>query len=231
MARADWEAIGLTGNPFINVVPGEHLEWVELPPGLDAALAVRPSAVELVGVHKGAGKSTALKAVIVATPGSRYHHAQQPLSFETLAGVTLFALDEANLWPARAVTELGKHARASGMSLLFGTHHSLAFLIPGLTSLHLDRLPTWAWLERRVVAATLPAAAPFDFVALGRTISLHFQHVKYGVLRVLYELAEELARGERYTPALLDACVERAIADDTVRALLPSGRWIPAARP
>lgn len=217
MAKADWAAIGLTGNPFINVTPGEHLEWVELPPGLEAALAQRPAIIELVGAQKGSGKSTALHAVAAQTAGARLHYAAQPLPLVDLKDVTLFALDEANLWPARALTALGKHARATGMSLLFGTHHSLSFPVPNLHSLHLDRLPTFGWLERRVRSATLSEATPFDFVGLAQELSPRFGHVKYAVLRVLYELAEDLARGEPFSPALVDRSIARATTDDTVR--------------
>lgn len=47
--KPDWSSLGLTGNPFENVAPGEELSWVDVAPEVADALRTRPFCVELVG--------------------------------------------------------------------------------------------------------------------------------------------------------------------------------------
>lgn len=98
-----------------------------------------------------------------------------------------------------------------GGSLLLGSHRSHAAELEGLETLD--------WVARRVASAALPRQTPFDFGAIARRLAPDLTRVNYAVQRVLYELAENLARGGSMPHALGDA-IERARRDVSVAVLL-----------
>ncbi len=222
VASPRWELLGLTHNPFENQRSGERPDWVSVPAAVEAAVAQRPFAVEVIG-EKGAGKSSILRA-LAARLGGQYCYLDGLRRLEALVPEpsSVWCLDEANNAPKGWVKEVGKAAQRAQASLLFGTHWSLKPQVPWLRTLHLAEHAAPDWVERRVASAQVAGRQAFDFAALGRELGQRVK-VTYAVQRVLYELAENLARGFALPDALDDA-IERASADPTV------GPWLGPVR-
>ncbi len=211
----DWNALGLTGNPFENITPGEHLDWVDVPTEIAAAISTRPFRVELIG-EKGAGKSTLLRWYAATHADAQYHYVTGPKSAPQLRDdARVICLDESN----NAAPATLKRVVASGRSLFIGTHVSLAPHIVGLKTFELAKHPSLSWLHRRVAAASLPGGPRVDLAGLASELAPRASHVNYALQRVLYELAENLARGVELHAAVDDA-FRRARQDDTVAPLL-----------
>lgn len=222
MGPPDWSRLGLSGNPFVNVLPGTHLEWVEVPPALEEALAARPFRVELVG-DKGAGKSTLLRGWAAQHAGARYHYVAPgaALEVEVVPAAGALALDEANNARPRALAAVGRAAAARGVSLLVASHFTVAQALGGgFRTFALADVAGLDWVRRRVEAATLPGARPFDFPAVARALFPRVSRVAYALQRVLYELAEDLARGAEYGDALVERALDLAAKDETVAPAL-----------
>ncbi|MEW6432362.1 MAG: hypothetical protein AB1730_12715 [Myxococcota bacterium] len=217
--EADWAALGLTGNPFENVLPGEHLDWVDVPAPVRAALAHRPFVVELVG-EKGAGKTTTLRWYAGHHADARYAYCAgadlPPLPWE---GAQVLCLDEANNLSRDALEAVAREARTRGVSLLVSTHWTLAEALGRVQSFALGRFTALSWVDKRVAAASLTGRARFDFDAVAHALFPRVSRVNYALLRVLYELAENLARGIEAHDALDDA-LARAREDETVAPFL-----------
>jgi len=206
----DWGRLGLTGNPFENVAPGERLEWVCVPDGVRRALAARPFRVELVG-PKGAGKSTVLRALLAELPRAqlRYLAPGDRLALPD-PGVETFAVDEADRASPGELRLLGRDADRRGLSLLFGTHRPLAAdLGLALSSFALAEAPALEWVGKRVAARRIGDTPRFEEVAARLWPKLG---TNYGVLRALYELAEELARGAPLDDEAISAALGKARA-------------------
>ncbi len=222
MAAPDWSRLGLSGNPFVNVLPGTHLEWVEVPVALAEALAARPFRVELVG-DKGAGKTTLLRAWAAQHADARFH-AVAPgaaLPAEVVPASGALVLDEANNATRRALAAVGRAAAARGVSLLVSSHFTVAKALGGgFRTLVLADVLGLEWVQRRVDAAALPGARPFDFPAVARALFPRVSRVAYALQRVLYELAEDLARGAAYGDPLVARALELAAKDETVAPAL-----------
>lgn len=197
----DWNRLGLTGNPFENIAPGTRLEWVTLSREVSAALATRPFRVELVG-DKGAGKSTTLRWYAATHPGTRYLYAPRDPLDGSLEGVEVLCLDEANAAAPAALQRLA--VRVRDLSVLVSTHQALE-AFGAVRSFALSAVPAFGWVARRSASASLAGAAAFDFAALVPRIVAQVGPTNYAVQRVLYELAENLARGLGVEPALRDA--------------------------
>ncbi len=212
--KPDWSSLGLTGNPFENVAPGEALSWVDVAPEVAEALRTRPFCVELVG-EKGAGKTTTLRWYAAQHEDARYGYVSGAELPREAAAV--WCLDEVNNAPPSAVRELVAQAQRRGMSLLLSSH--VAHLEPGLRQIELSRCHALGWVHRRVAAAALPGATAFDFPAVAASVFPSRTVVNYALLRVLYELAENLARGAA-VPEALDDAIRRAREDETVAPLL-----------
>ncbi len=214
----DWRRLGLAGNPVVNILPGTHLDWVDVPALLAAALAApeRPRAVELIAA-KGAGKSTLLRAqahalaaqgipaaYVYLPPGAAYDGAWPEGAREVL-------LDEADRAPARALLRLGRAGRQVGGLLVLGTHVSRRALLEraGLpcTSFRVEALGATGWVERRLAAARVGPGTP-DLGPWLPALREGCRHLNYALQRALYELFEDLARGA----ALDAAAVARALA-------------------
>lgn len=223
-----WDSLGLRGNPFENVGPGERPDWVSVPAAVAEATARRPFTVELVG-EKGAGKSTLLRALAARMQGD-YRYVDQARPREAVAPIAggLWCLDEANNAAPGWLGEVAQAARRVGASLLVGTHWSLAAQVPWIRSLALAAHPPGDWVQRRVASVALPAAAPFDFAAIAASLAESVR-VTYAVQRVLYELAENLAWGGAL-PAALDDAIARARQDPTVAPWLPAASGSSPAR-
>lgn len=217
MARVDWASLGLTGNPFENVQPGEHLEWVSVPPALAAALERPRFRVELVG-EKGAGKTTTLRWYAATHAGARFHYVDAPKLDVSLDGVRVLCLDEANVASPAELARVGRLTRERGVSLLVSTHWSLAKHLGEMETFVLDtvELQGLEWVARRVASRALPGGALVDFSALAAVVAPRVGFVNYGVQRVLYEYAETLARGSSHEAALADA-FRRVAEDDSIR--------------
>ncbi len=187
--------------------PGEHLDWVELHSSLEAALATPNCRLQLVG-GKGAGKSTTLKALAARWSAPYFYLPPGARSLPALPPEGDLLLDEVDRLPLSLLTGLEtRRART-----VLGVHRALA--LPSFTAVALEPLVSFGWLERRIASVTLPGAASFDFVKLAKEISPRFRDVKYAVLRVLYEVAEDLARGEglNLQRAELLACADETVA-------------------
>lgn len=218
-SEADWTSLGLKGNPFENVMPGEQLDWVDVPPAIRAALEHRPFLVELVG-EKGAGKTTTLRWYAGHHADARYVYcpgAELPeLPWHDAA---VLCLDEANNLNRDALQSVAREAQVRGTSLLVSTHWTLADVLAGVTSFPLAQHTALSWVDRRVAAASLAGHAHFDFHTVAHALFPRVSRVNYALLRVLYELAENLARGLEAHDALDDA-LARAREDDTVAPYL-----------
>lgn len=129
----------------------------------------------------------------------------------------VWCLDEVNNAPAVAARELVARAQQRGTSLLLSSH--VAHVVPGLRQIELSRCHALGWVHRRVAAAALPGAAVFDSPAVAASVFPSRTVANYALLRVLYELAENLARGAAM-PAALDDAIRRARDDETVAPLL-----------
>lgn len=218
-SEADWTSLGLKGNPFENVLPGEHLDWVDVAPAIRAALEHRPFAVELVG-EKGAGKTTTLRWYAGHHPDARYVYcagAELPtLPWEDAA---VLCLDEANNLNREALETVVRDARRRGVSLLVSTHWPLADVLGDVKTFPLAQHAALSWVEKRVAAASIAGHSHFDFHAVAHALFPRVSRVNYALLRVLYELAENLARGLEAHDALDDA-LARAREDETVAPFL-----------
>lgn len=215
----NWSSLGLSGNPFENVVPGEHLDWVDVARPIREALEARPFLLELVG-EKGAGKTTTLRWYADRHPDARYAYvAGRAIDDVDWEGAKALCLDEANNASKDSLRAVLRRARERGVSLLVSTHHSLADVLDGVKTFELAKHPALSWVDRRVAAVALVGHAHFDFDAVARALFPRTSCVNYALLRVLYELAENLARGVEAHDALEDA-LTRARADETVGPLL-----------
>lgn len=205
MVPADWRALGLTGNPFENVSPGERLEWVSLSPAIEAALAKPSFRVELVG-EKGAGKSTTLKWFAATHAGARFVYVEPGTKLDLpLEGVKVLCLDEANNAAPSALARVGRLTWERGVSLLVSTHWSLAKHLGDVETISLESQRWLEWVRRRVASASLEGGALVDFSALAAEVAPRVGFVNYAVQRVLYEYAENRARGLGHDAALEDA--------------------------
>jgi hypothetical protein len=211
----DWRRLGLTGNPFVNVAPGTHLDWVAWPQELERAIAQRPFRFELIG-DKGAGKSTLLRAVAarLEADGLTVRHLHlapgDRLEVPVLESGEVMLLDEADRATSASLRALETSCREVGASLGLGTHEPRAEgLFDRFVSLRLDPSPSLEWVRRRVEAHRAGTGGP-DFMALAGELAPRVGGVNYRVLRTLYELAEDLARGETLTTALIDRAISRA---------------------
>lgn len=196
-AEIDWSRLGLSANPFENVLPGQRLEWVDWPPGLAEGLNLLPFAIQLVGQHKGAGKSTLLRACqaelsvrgrtthfVYVAPGARW---REPLP----SGTEVLLVDEANRLSRQGWRRVARH-RSAGGSILLGTHQPAP--LQGLVPFELGRLALRGWIDRRCAAhgwRELPA----ELAALLPAIERAAQGVNYRIQRILYELLEDRVRG------------------------------------
>lgn len=210
MTPPDWARLGLLGNPFENVLPGTHLDWVEFPPALDEALARRPFRIELVG-PKGAGKSTLLRAsesrLLAAglSVAYRYLPPGESNAGAWPEGAQVLLLDEADRASRGSLRRL---LRGEAGSVLLGTHRPVLER-PSL-SLALPVEHGLGWVARRVAALTMPGRSPPDFAPWLPEIARACNGVNYAVLRALYELAEELARGAPLDAATVASALARA---------------------
>jgi hypothetical protein len=212
MTKADWSRLGLLGNPFENVLPGERLEWVAWPDGLEAALSKPPFAILLLGAERGAGKSTLLRACearlrgqgltcsfVYVPPDRRWSQGHPVESADVLLVDEADRMRPWHRWKVR-------RWRARGGSVLLGSHTPWA--LPGLTTFDLAAHPRRGWVEKRLAAhgmAALPSwletwLPDFERAAGG---------VSYRLQRILYELFEALARGA----ACDEETAARAISD------------------
>ncbi|MCC6334419.1 MAG: hypothetical protein IT380_10585 [Myxococcales bacterium] len=214
----NWSGLGLKGNPFENVLPGERLDWVDVARPIREALEARPFRVELVG-DKGAGKTTTLRWYAATHADVLYQYVEGAHVEVEWDGARVLCLDEANKASPSSLRRLLSGAEARGVSLLFSSHQSLSDAVPGVKSFELARHHALSWVNRRVAAAALLGHAHFDFDAVARALFPRVSHVNYALLRVLYELAENLARGVEAHAALEDA-LRRAREDATVGHLL-----------
>lgn len=126
-AEIDWRRLGLSANPFENVLPGEGLEWVDWPPGLAARLGASRFAIQLVGPHKGAGKSTVLRAcqARLDETGRRTHFVYVPPTARWRAPLPddteVLLVDEANRLSWMGWRRV-RRFRKRGGALLLATH-------------------------------------------------------------------------------------------------------------
>jgi hypothetical protein len=207
----DWGRLGLTGNPFENVLPGERLEWVDWPPGLAARLDTRPFAIQLLGPHKGAGKSTVLRAsqahleqagcrthFVYVAPGATW---RAPIP----AGTQALLVDEAN-----RLSWLGwrrvRGFRRRGGALLLATH--VPAPLPGLETFALEPLALRGWIHKRCADHGWTALPP-ELERLLPEVERAAKGVNYRIQRLLYELLEDRVRGEAFDAAALARAVER----------------------
>jgi hypothetical protein len=105
------------------------------------------------------------------------------------------------------------------VSILVSTHWTLAEALGRVQSFALGRFTALSWVDKRVAAASLTGRARFDFDAVAHALFPRVSRVNYALLRVLYELAENLARGIEAHDALDDA-LARAREDETVAPFL-----------
>ncbi|MEW5739396.1 MAG: hypothetical protein AB1938_10745 [Myxococcota bacterium] len=212
--EANWSVLGLEGNPFENVQPGERLEWVDVARPIREALEVRPFCIELVG-HKGAGKTTTLRWYAARHPDAVYFYVDGPSPEVPWGAARVLCVDEANNASKSALRALAREAEERGVSLLLATHHSLAHEVPWVKTFELAKYPALSWVDRRVAAVAKLGQRHFDFDAVARALFPRVSGVNYALLRVLYELAENLARGVDAHAALEDA-LKRAAEDPTL---------------
>lgn len=219
MKRPQWRELGLTGNPFENILPGQQLDWVDVPTAVHDALQAKPFVIQLIG-EKGAGKSTLLRWYAATHADAHYHYADVSLALKPEAETArVLCLDEANKASPAAVKALAARAAARNQSLFISTHHSLERVVPGVKTFELAGHEALGWVARRVAAVTLEGAQAFDFLGIARDVYARTSRVNYAVQRVLYELAENLARGVEVAAALDDA-FRRAREDETVAPLI-----------
>lgn len=218
MALPDFRALGLTGNPFENVAAGSRPDWVALAPSLAEALAARPFRVEVVG-EKGAGKSTTLRWYAARHDDARYVYAGRPFALPALPTGGALCLDEANAAPRAVVREAVRACEVAGASLLLSSHWSLAADVPGVRTVHLGEHPALAWVTQRVASFSLAGGPGFPWAEEAAWWLPRVSFVNYGVLRALYEVAENLARGLPRDEARADA-LRRLRLDATVAPLV-----------
>lgn len=215
--RPDWAALGLRGNPFQNVEPGTRLEWVDWPHALRAALASPPCCVEILGRRRGEGKSTLLRAVEASLRQEgraveyRYLSPHDRFDGQVPSGTEVFLLDEADRASRRAIGRVSRWREETRGSLVLGTHAPLA--IPGALQIDLSAHRLRGWIAARVRAHALPGTDVPDFERWLPDAERAAGGVNYGILRVLYELAEELARGRANDEVTFTEAVRRARAD------------------
>lgn len=216
----DWARLGLTHNPFENEVPPG---CVELPPAVREAVARRPFVVQLVG-DKGAGKTTLSRWYCAGHPDAGYVYARRDDgAMPDWTGLGALCLDEANAFPRRRLSALVKGARQRGLSLLVTTHVPLGRVLEPARTLFLAKHVALGWVAQRVESARVGGPVGVDFEAIARRLVPALTQVNYAVLRVLYEYAENAARGLEGTAALDDA-IARARLDPTVAdCLRPAG--------
>ena len=82
-----------------------------------------------------------------------------------------------------------------------------------LRSFELHRLPLRDWVQRRIEAFALPGAPPADFERWVPSAERAAGGVNYGIQRILYELAEEWARGAPDDEDTFAEAVRRAAPD------------------
>lgn len=212
---SDWKSLGLEGNPFENVLPGTHLGWVFLPEALERAVATRPFKVALLGPHKGMGKSTALHALAARFDDAVCVHAGTPVELSVMERFSVWLFDEADLAGRAQVAQWV--SKAGTRSVVVASHQPVC--PEGMTEVSLVEPLALEWLRARIAEKTV-GPPTVDFVALASALAPRCSHVKYAVLRVLYELAESLARGASMNDATVNDAFARAAMDPTVAPLL-----------
>lgn len=217
--NADWSALGLTGNPFEAVAPGEHLEWADVAAPIRTAIEKRHFLVEVVG-PRGAGKTTTLRWFASHHADARYVEVTGPaLDGLPWPGAAALCLDDVDRASRDAVNGAVKEAHLRGVSLLLGVQGSLRESVPELASFELGRHQSLSWVSRRVAAMSLVGHAHFDFDTVAHALFPRVSRVNEALLRVLHALAENLARGLEAHDAL-DAALAEVRQDARLGPLL-----------
>jgi hypothetical protein len=121
------------------------------------------------------------------------------------AGAAMLCVDDADRAGREALAALAKEAHARGVSLLLGVQASVVEVVHGLKTFELGRYQSLSWVSRRVAAAALEGHTHFDFDTVARALFPRVSRVNEALLRVLHELAENLARGLEAHDALDEA--------------------------
>lgn len=213
----DWAALGLSGNPFVNVEPGTHLDWIDWPAALTRAIARTPFLIEVLGRERGEGKSTLLRAVEMQlrtqgrAVGYRYLQPGRRPDLELSHGLEVLLVDEADRADRKTLSQLERWRCSTAGSVILGTHRPLG--LGGALEIDLSAERLRGWIERRVASHAVASGRRPDFARWGAQAEAPAKGVNYRILRILYEFAEELARGRAEDEATFQEALRRAEPD------------------